>query len=216
MRGRTGNDSPHSGLNTGSDSCPALPHTSALRPPKDNCQLGKEVSGFTGDLTTGQKQLTPVSVVYSNDCQMALGQPPSHVLSLSCDTGDRAHPPAGAVPGLSKASLVCGLREVSRTGTGANIPAAGMGSVSMANHFLLLMLRDGSLLWTVSPVLHRFHHQQSVPLTRATYYSCSVNTSPEVATELETYTWSCLREQTWDCNSESGKWIRHIKVDTLR
>lgn len=114
---------------------------------------------------------------------------------LSCDPGDRAHLPAGVVQGLPKVSLIFGLREVSRTGMGANIPAAGKRSVSMANH-CFCSCRDGSLLWTVNPILCRFHHHQSVPLSRATYYCCSVNTSLEAATELETYSWSCLREQT--------------------
>lgn len=60
MRGRSGKASPHSGINTGSDTCPAvqarpaLPHTSDLRTP--NCQLGKEVSGFTGDLNHQAKE----------------------------------------------------------------------------------------------------------------------------------------------------------------
>lgn len=142
MRGRTGNASPPSGINTGSDTCPAvqaqpaLPHTSRLRTP--NCQLGKEVPGFTGDFNTGQRKPTPVSVVHSNDCQLSLGQPLSHSTQglPSCDTADSPHLPAGAVPGLPRARLlVCGLRQGARTGTGATTQAAGKRSASTANHF---------------------------------------------------------------------------------
>lgn len=67
MRGRTGNYTPHSGLNTGSDTCPAvqarpaLLHASGLRTPKDNCQLCNEVSKFTGDLNHWAKEV--------NSCQ---------------------------------------------------------------------------------------------------------------------------------------------------
>lgn len=63
MRGRTGNHTPHSGLNTGSDTCPAvqarpaLLHASGLRTPKDNCQLCNEASKFTGDLNHWAKEV---------------------------------------------------------------------------------------------------------------------------------------------------------------
>lgn len=207
MRGRTGNDIPRPGLSTGSDTCLQL-HASGLGTPKASLAMKRPGLG-TG--TAGQRQPTPVSVVYSTYCLMRLGQPLPHICLiypglLSCATGDRADLPGGLCKGSQRwASLFAGSGKCPEQ---ERVPTSSCWQEKCFHGKpLLLVARDGSLLWTVDPMFHHISLYLLAQLLLTVVVLILLLKQPQ--------NWKSILDWTdlpWDCNRDC-KWIRHIKVE---
>lgn len=225
MRSRSGNATPHSGLTPvrlwhcpAVQAWPALLRASGLRTPKNHCQLGNEVSRLTGDLNHRHRQLAPVSVVYSNNCHMSLGQPLSHLFNLPRAPElwhwDRAHLLGGVCEGSQRQILLF-------VGLGKCPEQARVLTSSLLAREVLPWQITCFCLWQETYPCYELSAQWYVgsntitlylsvgPLITAVVFSLEVSRrtgNPYLITPKRT-------DLSWDCNSENGKWIRHIKAE---
>lgn len=204
--------------NTGSDTCPQSRH--GLRAPKHNCQLSNEVPKFPRDLHHWAEWLLCHRFT-ATTARCPHAAPLTHLFNVprgswavAPGTGHIHHGCARA-PGAEPPCLWLG--QGCRTGMGAKVQAAAKRSVSMANHLLCF-------LYGMYPG-YELSTQCTVGSTTFSLYLFVWLLIVAGITEALKLLWSSHRtgnlclivprrtDPYWDCNSESGKCIRHIKVE---